>query len=288
MMEEGDQQVYRQFLRDLKTAYGEEYLPKMQAKLRERGLCIDEEGGRLLCCDAGRKTRAVDGWPVGCHLVFVRHGETPANAVRTFQGHIDESPINALNDNGRQQAREAASSLCDYLSSLAPNPRRISVLSSPLSRATDTAQAFIDCIKGYGNPAFVLDGYRTDERLTELRFGTKENMRVDDTDPSHPLHLLYRFQNCLVKDLDAPNEGSENFAEVLLRCAELLDEIASREQQTGGDGERVVVMFGHSLSGGALKILCGRGEKEGEEGAGEGLVFSGRYKLPHAQPIVLI
>jgi broad specificity phosphatase PhoE len=62
-------------------------------------------------------------------IVLVRHGETESNRLGIFRGRLDVS----LNETGRRQAAAVASAL--------RGRRVVDVVSSPLSRALDTARA---------------------------------------------------------------------------------------------------------------------------------------------------
>lgn len=93
-------------------------------------------------------------------LCLVRHGQTDWNRLEIIQGRED-NPLNAL---GRQQAEESAS----YLSQ---EPWDI-IVSSPLSRAIDTAQA-IAAACGIEHGAI-----RLDERFIEREFGAASGKPV--------------------------------------------------------------------------------------------------------------
>lgn len=117
-------------------------------------------------------TAAIDGRffagltaPVDFYLM--RHGESEANASGRIQGHADYP----LNDNGRAQARAAAS----YLAG-----KGISrVFSSPLRRAYDTAQA----ISG----ALALPPPLIEPALTELDTGCFTGLTMDEIRERFPL-----------------------------------------------------------------------------------------------------
>ena len=87
-------------------------------------------------------------------LILVRHGRTALNAAGRLQGRIDEP----LDDVGRKQAALVAEHV---------GPVDV-LISSPLRRATETAEAF-------GIP------YQTDERWVELSYGIFEGAAITDT-----------------------------------------------------------------------------------------------------------
>jgi probable phosphoglycerate mutase len=86
-------------------------------------------------------------------FLYLRHGETDWNAAGLSQGNVD-TPLNA---NGIAQARAAAL--------LLRNRGIRTIVSSPLSRARDTAQAAADAL---GLPVAFDDGLR------EVAFGRQE------------------------------------------------------------------------------------------------------------------
>lgn len=86
-------------------------------------------------------------------LILLRHGRTAANAAGLLQGRVD----NPLDDHGRRQAAASAASL----------GRPIRVVSSPLSRARQTADAF-------GVPLEI------DDRWIELDYGAWDGRPVRD------------------------------------------------------------------------------------------------------------
>jgi broad specificity phosphatase PhoE len=81
-------------------------------------------------------------------IVLVRHGETVANAAGLLQGRTDFG----LTERGRRQAAALAGALADVTSA------GTTIVSSPLRRARETAEAF-------GGPV------RVDERWIELDYG---------------------------------------------------------------------------------------------------------------------
>ena len=87
-------------------------------------------------------------------LILVRHGRTALNAAGRLQGRIDEP----LDDVGRKQAAIVAEHV---------GPVDV-LISSPLRRATETAEAF-------GVP------FESDERWIELSYGIFEGVAIADT-----------------------------------------------------------------------------------------------------------
>jgi broad specificity phosphatase PhoE len=90
-------------------------------------------------------------------LLLVRHGQTDANERGLLQGRIDRP----LSDLGRRQAAAVARIL----------PVSGRVISSPLTRAVETARAF-------GRPVTV------DERWTELDYGELDGRPISEVPPS--------------------------------------------------------------------------------------------------------
>jgi broad specificity phosphatase PhoE len=88
-------------------------------------------------------------------LFLVRHGQTDANARGLLLGRLDAT----LNDTGRRQAAAVARAL--------PRPDR--VISSPLRRARQTAEAFDTAVE-------------VDERWIELDYGELDGLPLSTLD----------------------------------------------------------------------------------------------------------
>lgn len=99
-------------------------------------------------------------------IALIRHGQTDWNLARRVQGHSDIP----LNDTGREQAREAASSLAARVNS--DKVEWQAITSSPLSRARETAEIIA---KHLGLP--LLDPF---EGLIEQHYGDAEGVEVDE------------------------------------------------------------------------------------------------------------
>ena len=94
-------------------------------------------------------------------LVLVRHGESTWNVEGRYQGRMDPP----LSTRGRAQAQALAARVAREQAAGPAGNRVTLVVSSPLSRARDTAQACADAIAL---------GLGTDERLTEISHGDWE------------------------------------------------------------------------------------------------------------------
>ena len=93
------------------------------------------------------------------HLItLVRHGQTERSKVSAYSGRLDV----ALTDAGHEQAQHVARRLADAGVD--------AVVTSPLARARDTAQAIADAT---GAPL------RVDARLTEVDYGPFEGLDRD-------------------------------------------------------------------------------------------------------------
>ena len=123
-------------------------------------------------------------------LILVRHGRTALNAAGRLQGRIDEP----LDDVGRKQAAIVAEHV---------GPVDV-LISSPLRRATETAEAF-------GVP------FESDERWIELSYGIFEGVAIADT----PSEAWDHWR----KNVNYVPSGGESLAQLDRRvrdaCAEL-------------------------------------------------------------------
>jgi alpha-ribazole phosphatase len=138
-------------------------------------------------------------------LILVRHGRTAANAQGLLQGRLDQD----LDELGRRQAvavadRVAAEIDVDWL------------VSSPLKRATQTAEAF-------GKP------FEIDERWIELAYGEFEGVPHADL----PSEVWERW----FQDFDYVPPGGEALSALDRRVRSACDDLVDR----AADGNVVVV-----------------------------------------------
>lgn len=149
-------------------------------------------------------------------IFLIRHGETSWNREKIYRGAYDI----ALNENGRLQAAHLAQALAS---------RRIDVAySSPLSRATETAQIVL---RPHGVQAAVHEGLR------DFDYGEWTGLEDEAVANKWPKeHASWMSQPHAVRP-----PGGDTFQEVYERAHEALDEIA---QQHNG---RTIALFAHRV-----------------------------------------
>jgi alpha-ribazole phosphatase len=128
-------------------------------------------------------------------LILVRHGRTAANKAGQLQGRLDQD----LDDVGEQQAIGVAAMVMGL-------GRVDAVVSSPLKRAQQTAEAFELPVE-------------TDERFIELSYGVYEGVKHADV----PSEVWNNWR----KDFGYVPEGGESLAALDVRvraaCSDLIE-----------------------------------------------------------------
>ncbi|NWF77109.1 MAG: histidine phosphatase family protein [Chloroflexi bacterium] len=156
-------------------------------------------------------------------LILVRHGETHWNEERRIQG--GDSDIE-LNDTGLEQARRLAAFL--------QNEPIIAILSSPLRRATATAEVIAS---RHRLPVEVDQGFR------ELRVGELEGISVSDLGTTFSQFLMRWWQDRGATKL--PN--GESLVELQERAWKAVERLLERSRLVGvnpehNEGTTVVVV----------------------------------------------
>ena len=157
-------------------------------------------------------------------LILVRHGETYWNEERRIQG--GDSDI-ALNDTGLEQARKLATFL--------QNERIIAILSSPLQRATATAEVIAS---HHQLPVEV------DQGLRELRVGELEGMSVSNLGITFSQFLVQWWQDRGATKL--PN--GESLAELQERAWRAVERLLEKPRRVGANPEHsegTIVVVSH-------------------------------------------
>lgn len=161
-------------------------------------------------------------------IVFVRHGQSTANAEGVWQGRLD-FPLSEL---GQEQARRAGEALSG--SPVA------GVYTSPLLRASQTAEGIareLSSTGGYENGVVALPG------LMERSGGLFEGQRWAELQQENP-DLIAKFMS--LPEAEAWSlVGAEDDARVLNRFEAAISEIRTRH--TGSGSSLVVVSHGGAL-----------------------------------------
>ncbi|SFF01148.1 probable phosphoglycerate mutase [Actinacidiphila alni] len=134
-------------------------------------------------------------------FVLLRHGETALTGEKRFSGSGGSDP--SLSAAGREQAARAAAALADR-----PDPVH-AVVSSPLARCRETAQAAADRL---GMPVHL------DEGLRETDFGVWDGLTFAEVRDRQPAAL-----DAWLGSPDVPPPGGESFTEVAARVARARD-----------------------------------------------------------------
>ncbi len=208
-------------------------------------LAIENPGGHLRI--------TAPAYNLDVPMIVVRHGQTNGNLKRQLQGQIDEAD-HGLNAVGREQVRQGARRVYATLHELFGE--RLSemiesgafvLLHSPLSRARDTAQAFIDhIVKQTG----IRLSASAEKRLSEMSFGVIEGHTIDEIAQDKDLYnqtLRYRAEDASVNWKGT----GESYLDAVVRGHGLLDSINA---EYGGQ-KKVVIAFSHGITINALRTV---------------------------------
>jgi len=165
-------------------------------------------------------------------LLLVRHGVTDWNREGRFQGHLDPH----LSRDGLEEARLLAGRMAK-----AAEERPARIVSSPLARAQQTAQAIAGALDGSDVAV------ETDRRLIELGQGdwegrTHAELEVNDAQR----YAAWRHTSPRI-----PPPGGESLEAATQRVGSLLDEVLDDTDQA----DWPLCLVGH---GGSLRIAARR------------------------------
>ncbi|MBF0385946.1 MAG: helix-turn-helix domain-containing protein, partial [Candidatus Omnitrophica bacterium] len=198
-----------------------------------------------------------------------RHGVTDGNQKEVFQGNADEA-INQLNEEGRRQVKEGAEKLFVMLEEKLRNGENFIFLTSELTRAQDTAQAFVDLVKERLGLAIEV---KIDPGANEINFGTWSNRSPESFPKETDNMLRYRGEDATVA---APK--GESFIDVLRRQKAWMEEL---NRKYAG---KTVVLFGHGVTISAIRVLLGDKQMADETAQ---IGWRKEKMLPTAQPVLL-
>jgi len=188
-------------------------------------------------------------------MVIVRHGETNGNRRRVLHGLIN-GPENQLNETGKDQARQLAMNLFAELErTLGPRLAELTrsgnlvILTSPLKRARDTAQLFIDHVE---EKTGLLLELQVQEDLREISFGKIDGLALDEIEDQDLKDLVIKYRTTQDATINWQGTG-ESFVDTLIRAKRLLQTLNKRYQ--GKDV--VVISFTHGTFGSSLRGVTG-------------------------------
>ena len=188
-------------------------------------------------------------------MVIVRHGETDGNWRKVLHG-MANGPENQLNERGKEQAKQLAKNLFDELertfrprlAELAKSGDLI-ILTSPLKRARETAQFFIDYVK---EKTGLLLEIEVLEDLREISFGKIDGLALDEIKDRDLRDLVVRYRTTQNATINWQGTG-ESFVDTLIRAKRLLQALNRRYE--GKDV--VVISFTHGTFGSSLRAVTG-------------------------------
>lgn len=187
-------------------------------------------------------------------MLVVRHGETDGNLRNILSGQID-GPENQLNANGKKQAQQTARNIFVELEKRLGRPRllemahsgRLVILSSPITRAKDTAEVFVDHfrMKTSAGLKVILE---TD--LKEISFGKYDGCALEEIDDTEFAALVKRYRETQDATIDWQGSG-ESFLTVAIRAKQLLERLNQIYAR------KLVVAFSHGTFISAMRTALG-------------------------------
>ena len=163
-------------------------------------------------------------------VYYIRHGETEWNVARRLQGRHDV-PLNAC---GREQALHCGVVLRELLAREGRDPAGLDYVSSPLGRARQTLELAREAL---GLPP---DGFRLDDRLSEISFGDWEGCTLAQLQTRDPQRLAAREHD---KFRFVPPNG-ESYQSVTKRMGEWYDGL-TRDTVTAAHGGTARGLIAH-------------------------------------------
>ncbi|CDG85201.1 histidine phosphatase family protein [Janthinobacterium agaricidamnosum] len=149
-------------------------------------------------------------------IILIRHGETPWNAERRLQGHIDIP----LNQEGQRQADAMARALADAPLSV--------IVASDLQRARQTALALAG---HHGLPV------HSDIQLRERCYGAFEGLLYADIERQYPAEYAEWQARQIDAVMPSGERVAESFRQFSQRCVSAIAAWAARH-----DGETIALV----------------------------------------------
>jgi ribonuclease H / adenosylcobalamin/alpha-ribazole phosphatase len=211
--------------RDLATRFERvryEWIPRAQNSHADRlaNEAMDTQAGRQANPRTSSPTRWTGAQGKPTRMMLLRHGQTELSVDRRYSGRRDIP----LTEHGAQQAAAAAKRLAG-MAGVVPDGEPAAIISSPLMRAKQTAQALADAIGGR---------VRTHPGLLETDFGEWEGLTFGQAAERDPdLHAKW------IRDTTVSPPGGESFERVERRV------IAARNELVEAHQGRTIVVVSH-------------------------------------------
>jgi probable phosphoglycerate mutase len=203
-----------------------EWIPRAQNSHADRlaNEAMDAAAGKPAAKAAPKPDRAPVAWTgatgTPTRLLLLRHGQTEMSAGRRYSGRGDV-PLTEL---GRAQAAAAAKRLA-ATEGLVVDGEAVPIISSPLTRTKQTAQAVADALGGR---------VETHPGLIETDFGEWEGLTFAEAAERDPeLHRSW------LGDSSVPPPGGESFDVVHRRVRRARDELIAEH------GGRTLILVSH-------------------------------------------
>ena len=187
-------------------------------------------------------------------VVAVRHGQTNGNLRNILQGQVDGTE-NQLNENGKAQAQAVSKKLiADFEKMLGINrlkqlasAKKIVVLTSPISRAKETAGFFIS---NFRQKTKIQLSPIIEELLKEISFGQYDGYAIDEIYDTEFVNLVRNYRRTQNATINWRNTG-ESFLNVAVRAKSMIAKINTKYADT------LVIVFTHGTLISAMRTVLG-------------------------------
>lgn len=179
--------------------------------------------------------------PLGT-VFLARHGQTHVNLLRSDEGWANSGlndPLNQLTPIGLSQARTLETHLVDQLVSGSSAPASVSVITSALQRAQDTAVPFVNRMEALGVTVHIA----VDPNVNEIDLGLWNNHLMSDL--PHESERMKQFRFGANAKLRPP--GGERYLDLLERTEIALTNLRMNCHD-------VAVVFTHSTTISAIRM----------------------------------
>lgn len=244
-------------------------------------IALDDLNGQILVDQiTGQIYMAGAAVRLNVPTLVVRHGQTDGNVRHVLQGQVDGSE-NQLNRNGRETAELAAKKIVQELNTqigdtkiqdLAESDRLI-ILTSPISRAKQTAEYFL---RHFQSTTGIELQMQEEKSLKEMSFGKYDGLVLEEIDDPVYADLVRKYRQTQDATIDWLGTG-ESFIDAVVRARNLLERFNRKH------AGKLLVLFTHGTFISALRTALGDAALVSDTGR---VLFRDRI-LEHASPLWL-